>query len=431
MRLIDIVTTASSNMFRSKLRTSLTIIAIFIGAFTLTLTNGLGSGISSYIDKQVGNLGAKGVLIITAAPTAGFSTSDAPKKYDPTKKTANIASEGNRSVVVLTAADVTKIRATSGIKSVEPYLSPSIDFVSGPSDEQYVASVTQYVQGANYTLKAGSQISNNTTQAQAMIPLSYVTSLGFKDAGDAIGKTIIFGLTNGLGEQVTVPGTIVSVQDKSLLGGTSIQANTVLTKQLYAAQTTGLPAAATQTFMAATAQFDPSWSEAQITTLKNELKAKGYMAQTVEDQIGTFKTVINAIVWVLNGFAIIALLAASFGIINTLLMSVQERTKEIGLMKAMGMSGSRIFLLFSGEAVMLGFWGSLLGVGVAMIVGTVINQIVLNGFLKDLVGLQLFTFPPAAILIIMGIVMGIAFLAGTLPAYRAARQSPIDSLRYE
>ena len=430
MKFVDIITTASSNMFRSKLRTSITIVAIFIGAFTLTLTNGLGSGISSYIDKQVGNLGAKGVLIIQGATDASFG-SDVPKKYDPTVKTSNIASEGNRTVVVLTDADVGKIKATSGIKSVEPYLSPAVDYVSGPSADKYVTTVTQYVKGANYTLKAGAQLINDTTQPQTMIPNSYVSILSFKDAKDAVGKVVDFGITNARGESTVVQGIVASVEEKSLLGGSTFQANTALTKSLFLAQTAGLPEASTKTFMVVTAQFDPAMSEANVTKLKAKLKTKGYAAQTVEDQIGTFKTVLSAIIWVLNGFAIIALLAASFGIINTLLMSVQERTKEIGLMKAMGMSGGRIFLLFSGEAVMLGLWGSLLGVGTAMLVGAVINKIVLNGILKDLVGLQLLTFSPGSILIIIGIVMGIAFLAGTLPAYRAARQSPIDSLRYE
>ena len=249
MRLIDIITTASSNMFRSKLRTSLTIIAIFIGAFTLTLTNGLGSGISSYIDKQVANLGAKGVLVIQGASIDnGISTSDDPKKFDPNLKTSNIESEGNRSVIVLTDADVTKIKATSGIKSVEPYLSPAVKYVFGNSSDKYVGSLTQYVKGANYTLKTGSQLTNDTTQAQTMIPVSYVKSLGFKDANDAIGKQVTFGVTNGYGEMVNVSGTVVSVQDKSLLGGTAFQANTLLTKELFAAQTSGYPATVAGSF---------------------------------------------------------------------------------------------------------------------------------------------------------------------------------------
>jgi putative ABC transport system permease protein len=95
------------------------------------------------------------------------------------------------------------------------------------------------------------------------------------------------------------------------------------------------------------------------------------------------------------------------------------------------MSSSKIFMLFSAEAVMLGFWGSFIGVVVAQIVGRIINSIVSNGILKDLAGLTLLSFPLQSTVTIVLIVMVIAFLAGTLPAFRAARQNPIDSLRYE
>ena len=74
-----------------------------------------------------------------------------------------------------------------------------------------------------------------------------------------------------------------------------------------------------------------------MAALQDRLTDAGYDSTTVEEQLGSFKAVIDGIVLVLNAFAVIALLAASFGIVNTLLMSVQERTREIGLMKAMGM----------------------------------------------------------------------------------------------
>src|SRR5690606_24514932 len=92
--------------------------------------------------------------------------------------------------------------------------------------------------------------------------------------------------------------------------------------------------------------------------VKAALSEEGFMAMTVEDQLGVVTGIIDTVTWVLNGFALIALLAASFGIVNTLLMSVQERTREIGLMKALGMSGGKVFGLFSMEAVMLGIMGS-------------------------------------------------------------------------
>jgi len=192
-----------------------------------------------------------------------------------------------------------------------------------------------------------------------------------------------------------------------------------------------LPAGTTSSYTSVTAHFDPASTAAQVAAIKKDLVAAGYAGTTVADQLGTVKAVIDGIVLVLNAFAIIALLAAGFGIINTLLMSVQERTREIGLMKAMGMSGGRIFALFSTEAVFIGFLGSAIGAGVAIIVGSVISGVLSRGLLKGLEGLQVLQFTPASIATVLLLVMGIAFVAAVLPASRAARQSPIDSLRYE
>jgi putative ABC transport system permease protein len=139
-------------------------------------------------------------------------------------------------------------------------------------------------------------------------------------------------------------------------------------------------------------------------------------------RLGTFTTIIDAIVLMLNAFAIIALLAVSFGIVNTLFMSVQERTRELGLMKAMGMGGGKIFRLFRLEAAFIGFLGSAIGVGIGMLVGTL---------LADLPGLTLIAFDPLSVAVIILVVMGIAFLAGTLPAARAAKTDQVESLRYE
>lgn len=431
MRLIDIAATASSNMLRSKLRTFLTIVAIFIGSFTLTLTNGLGSGIASYIDREVGNFGAADALIIQAAgDSTGLPTDDA-KKYDPSRRTTSIESEGNRTVTVLTDADLAQIRRLEGIKSAEAYQSAVIDYVAAAGSDKYVASIEPYLDGANYALDAGRQPKSSTDAFEILIPSTYLKFLGFNSAAVALGHPVSLGITNGLGQQSEVGAKVVGVKQKSLAGGVTLNANPALLAQLRTIHNIGLPPAVTASFQVAVARFDASMSDYQLTQLKGRLTKVGYKGTTIQDQIGTFKSVINGIVLVLNGFAVIALLAAGFGIINTLLMSVQERTKEIGLMKAMGMSAGRIFLLFSGEAVLLGFWGSLLGSIAAIGAGSVINQIVLQNYLKDLVGLQLLTFSVVSVASIMGIVMVVAFLAGTLPALRAARQSPIDSLRYE
>ena len=181
----------------------------------------------------------------------------------------------------------------------------------------------------------------------------------------------------------------------------------------------------------ATAHFDDTMPLADIDALKQTVIDEGFSVQTIQDQLGVITTVIAGIVGVLNAFAVIALIAASFGIINTLLMSVQERTREIGLMKAMGMSSGKVFGLFSLEAIFIGFLGSALGAVVAVVLGTGISAALSAGPLAALPGLNILMFEPASIIAILLLIMTIAFLSGTLPARKAAKQNPIESLRYE
>lgn len=192
-----------------------------------------------------------------------------------------------------------------------------------------------------------------------------------------------------------------------------------------------MPADQVDRFAQASVRFDAAADDEQVTALKDRLADAGYTGTTVADQLGTIKAVVDGIVLVLNAFAVIALLAASFGIVNTLLMSVQERTREIGLMKAMGMGSGRVFALFSIEAAFIGFLGSAIGALLAVAAGTGLSGVLSGSLLSDLPGLTLIAFDPVSILTVVLVVMLIAFVAGTLPAARAARADPVQSLRYE
>src|SRR5207248_3301580 len=124
------------------------------------------------------------------------------------------------------------------------------------------------------------------------------------------------------------------------------------------------------------------------------------------EQIGTIGTVINTILIVLNMFGAITLLAATFGIVNTLLMSVNERTSEIGLFKALGAKRRTIFSIFAIEAASIGFWGALLGVLVSIGIGSIASNIATQTFLKNFVGFQLVSFPIlASLTVLFGIVV--------------------------
>ena len=429
MKAVDIIATAIGNSFRSRLRTTLTVIAIFIGAFTLTITNGLGTGINDYIDTQVSSIGAPDVMNVTR-PVEATEQTEGPRPYevdDATQVDAEVGPPGS-SVLAMDDDDLDAIRAVDGIVSVEPLVAVQPDYIEYGDAGKFQLAVSALSAGITIDLAAGSLFEGSGNQI--ILPTTYIDTLGFDSNEDALGQTVTIGITNALREQTTLTATVVGVQEPTLFGATP-SLNDDLTTALYDAQNVGIPDDATAAYSSATAKFDPDATDAEIEQLKADLVSAGYAGSTVADQIGTFQSVIDGIILVLNAFAIIALLAAGFGIINTLLMSVQERTREIGLMKAMGMSGTRIFALFSTEAVFIGFLGSAIGAGVAMLVGGVISGVLANGLLADLAGLQILTFTPASIAAVLLLVMGIAFVAAVLPASRAARQSPIESLRYE
>ncbi len=437
MKFFDLLLTANQSLLRNKARTTLTIIAIFIGATTLSLTNGIGAGIKTYLSKQVGNLGNSSSLTITAKTASrgpGASDNGLTKYVAGQKKIGGDGrGPGGLSQVALTQADIAKIKAVPNIVSVQAGLIATPDYIANASqpDAKYQFQLGQTVGRTNLDMSEGQPVSNSHGAAEITIPTSYVKSLGFASNAAAVGKTVIVGISDATGAQSTFRATVTGVQQKTLIGSTAAFANESLYTNLYDYQTTGLPTNAKDSYATVSAVYKDDLTDQQVASLKSTLSAEGYTAQTIKDTVGTVFTVISAVTYVLDGFAAITLLAATFGIVNTLYMSVSERTKEIGLMKALGMGKGKIFLLFSIEAVLIGFWGSLLGVGFANIIGHIVNSVGSKGFLKDFTGLQLLSFPakPSA-LIILGIML-IAFLAGTLPARRASQKDPIDALRYE
>lgn len=427
MKLIDILRSASGNMLQSKLRTFLTIIAIFVGSLTLSLTTGIGNGVSVYIDKQLGSIGSKDSLtIVPKIESQGLGTIS---EYNPDKTTSS--SEIGFSIPVLVQKDLNAIEKEDKIISVEPILSASVEYFYFEKDAKYSTIISPYIEGMEFEILNGEMIKNESNNYDVVVPITYLGELGIDNPERVIGKTIVFGVKSANGELKEQEAIVVGVSQQTLITGGGIVVGEALIKSLRSIQLLGAPESMMNQYSSAIAYFDPSLTPDELQSLKDSLDEKGYSAMTVEDTIGTVKNVISAITAVLSFFGAIALVAASFGIINTLFMAVQERTKEIGLMKAMGMSGGKIFLLFSTEAVLIGFWGSILGIATANILGAIVNQVANNTFLKHLPGFDLIVFAPMSMLGVTLLIMTIAFLAGTLPARRAAAQNPIDALRYE
>jgi len=433
MRTTDVVRSATRNAFRSRLRTTLTVLSLFVGAFTLTLTTALGAGVSDYVTKQVSSLSTGDVLLVS--PAASTDTTEGPNEYDPDGRQQSSQANPLGAGTLLNDDDLDAISAIDGVDRVDPIRQISVDWIAAPGsgdDAKFELSVNPTSSIGRSDLVTGGQLDQQTDEAQLIIPEDYVDSLGFADAEDAIGQSVELGYTAADRTEQVVEATVVGVARASLLAS-GAGANEVLTAEIADAQAVpGQPDAYAIAVAYLTGSGeDGAVTEADITAVKAALADADLAGQTVEDQLGVIQTVINGIVGVLTAFSIVALVAASFGIVNTLLMSVQERTREIGLMKAMGMSNGRVFGLFSLEAVVIGFLGAGLGAIAAIGLGSGISSIAASGPLADLPGLTLLLFEPASVVTVVLVIMLVAFLSGVLPARRAARQDPIESLRYE
>src|SRR5690606_37443670 len=167
------------------------------------------------------------------------------------------------------------------------------------------------------------------------LPFDYWSLLGFDSPEDAVDKAVTFGITTAAGEQKEDKATIVGVQEKSLVDLGGANANDALMRSLSAIQSEGRPASAPEGYMAVIARVAEDTSSEDMDRIKSDLREEGYEAQTFQDAIGIFKQVVGAIIAVLNFFAVIALIAASAGVVNALLMQGRERTVVSGLMKAM------------------------------------------------------------------------------------------------
>ncbi len=428
MKFRDIFLTANGNLRKSKLRTFLTSSAVFIGALTLMLTTGVGYGLRTYVEEQVNAAGAKDALIITAKQeSSGPVRNDQAQEYNPDKQAAEF---GFGQMSTLTKQDIDEIKNTDKITYVEPLYTTPVEYI-GNGDKKYTATVTQGLDGLNIPLSAGRTVNADGDAYEITLSPTLVEPLGFGSPQEAVGKTVDIAFKDPRGKIFTFPVNIVGVQQKTFIQGNAMNMSVKLAREAFMKATEGQPDYQRYQFMTAVAKFDSSISDARLDELQKELDEKGFSASTLEDQLGIVNAIINGITTFLNIFAAIALAAASFGIVNTLLMAVQERTREIGLMKALGMGRKKIFLLFSLEAMLIGLWSSLLALGAANIIGRIGSKFASDTILKDFEGLELFSFPALPMLGVVALIMAIAFLAATLPARRASRLNPIEALRYE
>lgn len=434
MKLFDTIRSANRNLFMSKTRTFLTILAVFIGSFTIIMSNAVNAGVNDFIDKQVETIGGEGFIEVMPA-TAYNQVADLMQGSTKVKEYDEKAG-GSILGASISDADFQRLKAVDGVNNLEVFHMLSTEWMRAEgAEKRYNVNVEYFpISGFNVDLSAGRMPNDNTDDREIIINEDWLGPLGVSSAEEALGKTVEIAIKQSAKCYITpndclaiVSGTIVGVQAPGVLTmDGDLHVNKAYDHELYELSMEGVPEASREIYFAI-GDVDP----AKIDEIRKTFRELGYEFLTIDDTVGMIRTFFDAILIVFNIFGGIALLAAAIGIINTLFMSVQERTREIGLMKAMGMSSKSIFFSFSMEAILLGFWGSVIGIAISMLVGTVANTIAHETFLSSFPTFQLVIFNPVNMAIITAVIMLIAFIAGTAPARRASKKDPIEALRYE
>jgi putative ABC transport system permease protein len=396
MSLGELLRLALSRLRTSRLRAALTMLGVIIGVASVVALVGVGQGTTTDITNRLAGLGTN---LLTISPTGGSGSSS----------------------TTLTLDDSAAIGELASVAGVAPELSTSATVMAG--DESTTTTVlgttSAYPTVRAYELWQGSFLTDASVEQDlrvAVLGATVASDLGL-DAGDLGTEITIAGLPfqligilqakGGTGfqdpdDQVMVP---VGTVQKYFIGGDSVRSIGV-----SVAEADQMDATSTEITALLTERHDLSATDTADFNVFNQTQ----LLEAASSISGTLTLL-------LGGIASISLVVGGIGIMNIMLVSVRERTREIGIRKAIGARGRDILLQFLVEALTLSLLGGLVGIAVGLAASALIGQLAGWGF----------AFNPATVAaaVLFSLVVGVVF--GVWPARQAARLDPITALRYE
>lgn len=392
----------------NKLRTGLAMLGIVIGIGSVIALISLGQATQQQIQNQIQSLGAN---LLTVSPTGS------------SRGGVRQALGGG---TTLTYADAQAIANNKSqittIDAVSPELQSRAQVTTGQnnSNVQVVGATSTYPTVHKVELQEGTFITERDVASMTKVAVIGPTVAGdlFTDGSDPVGKTMriqgqtftIIGLTvskggTGFNNQDDIVYVPLTTAQKQLFGEDYLSAISLEAKSPDVM--TDAQNQVGYLLLSRHKLSDPTQADFTIFSQQDILN-------TAASTTGTFTTL-------LSGIAAISLLVGGIGIMNIMLVTVTERTREIGLRKALGARKKTIITQFLLESVILTFVGGIFG----MILG------VITSFAYSRLTGSLFVISPTSIILAIGVSAGIGILFGWYPARRAASLQPIEALRYE
>ncbi len=388
-----------SGLSGNPFRTALTVLGIVIGVFAVILLTALGNGVQERVSGQIGDLGTN--LVQVSPGTEGA---------DGGPFGATVAS-------TLTPEDAELV---AGLPSVAA-ASPTVSVVAPVGDRPGGQSVSlsgvdpAYADIASVELEAGRFVAGSGEVVLAASAAEELLGVAPEENDAAVGETLVL-----KGEEYEVVG-VAKVPKEGDIGPPMPESSYVATEDaldISGAQTVGQITARAESAGAVGAAA----GEIEATLKEAHGGAEDFSVTTQEELLSTFTQVSDLLTYLLAGIAGISLLVGGIGVMNIMLVSVAERTREIGLRKALGATDRDVLSQFLYEAVFLALLGGLLGVAAGVGAAAVLPTLSSN--LPTVV-----TWSSVGLAFGVSALIGVVF--GVVPAYRSARLLPVEALRRE
>ena len=415
MNIFESLRIALVSLSANKLRSALTMLGVIIGVASVIALMGIGRGASAGITSQINSMGTNLLFVTPGATTTGgvrsaqgssatLTYQDALALVDPDNAPAVTAvapnvetfgqlvykSNNTMTRVIGTTADYSTVR-NAGIAEG--------DFISAA---QVTAKATVVVLGANVVSElftedqepVGQSIRINNINFKVIGVLEAKGGTGMGNQDDQVIVPITTAMTR-LSRSRTATGTSVSqisvqVSDEKLMDAATIQVEEIL-RQRH----------------------------------KVTVGAEDFTVQSQESLLESATEITDMLTFFLGGVAGISLLVGGIGVMNIMLVSVTERTREIGIRKAIGATRQNILWQFLSEATLLSVLGGLIGVALGWGMARLLSNVSLGSTTITSV------VQPDSILLATGFALATGLFFGIYPAYRAASLNPIDALHYE